>query len=317
MNEGKLPIQYLGVPLLSKRLTATDCDVLVSKIAGRIDSWLARNMSFAGRLQLVSSVLLSMQVYWAKVFILPKRVIFLLQQKFNRFLWGGKDTKAHAKVSWEKLCNPKREGRLSIKNLDVWNNASILQHIWALFTKAGSLWVAWIEENRLKGKSLWQVSIPNDCSWCWKKLLKLRNIAKQFLSFKVGGGSQIFFWHDKWHPIGYLLDCFGSRAVHDSGIPLDAKVSKIIKGGDWYWSFARFNTIVDIQSRLPEILIGGEDLAVWHSPNGAYSCAATWDQLRVKLPVVAWWKLVWHLLAIPRHSFFLWLVIREAIVTKY
>lgn len=97
MHEGKLHIRYFGVPLLSKRLTATDCDVLVSKIASRIDSWLARNLSFAGRLQLVSSVLLSMQVYWAKVFILPKRVIFLLQQKFNRFLWGGKDTKVHAK----------------------------------------------------------------------------------------------------------------------------------------------------------------------------------------------------------------------------
>jgi len=63
MHEGKLPIRYLGVSLLSKRLTATDCDVLVSKIAGRIDSWLARNLSFARRLQLVSFVLLSIQIY--------------------------------------------------------------------------------------------------------------------------------------------------------------------------------------------------------------------------------------------------------------
>jgi hypothetical protein len=99
------------------------------------------------------------------------------------------------------------------------------------------------------------------------------------LSFKVGSGSQIFFRYDKWHPTGYLLDCFGSRAVHDSCIPLDAKVSKIIKGGDWYWSFARSNSIVEIQCRLPKIIIGGADLAVWHSPNSAYSCAATWDQL--------------------------------------
>jgi len=125
MHERKLPIQYLGVPLLSKRLTATDCDVLVSKIASCIDSWLARNLSFAGRLQLVSSVFLSIQVYWAKVFILPKMVIFL-QQKFKGFLWGGKDTKAHAKVSREKLYNPKCEGGLGIKIQEVWNNASIL-----------------------------------------------------------------------------------------------------------------------------------------------------------------------------------------------
>jgi hypothetical protein len=61
----------------------------------------------------------------------------------------------------------------------------------------------------------------------------------------VWSGSQSSFWHDKWHPTGYLLDCFGSRAVHDSGIPFDAKVSKIIKGGDWYWPFARSNSIVE------------------------------------------------------------------------
>jgi hypothetical protein len=60
MYEGKLPIQYLGVPILSKQLTTTDYDVLVSKIVGHIDSWLAQNLSFAGGLQIVSSILLSM-----------------------------------------------------------------------------------------------------------------------------------------------------------------------------------------------------------------------------------------------------------------
>jgi hypothetical protein len=50
----------LGVTLISKRLTTGDCDALVSKVAARIDSWLARSLSFAGRLQLLSSVLLSL-----------------------------------------------------------------------------------------------------------------------------------------------------------------------------------------------------------------------------------------------------------------
>jgi hypothetical protein len=50
MQEGKFPIRYLGVPLIFKRLKTVDCDALVSKIAARIDSWLARNLSFAGRL---------------------------------------------------------------------------------------------------------------------------------------------------------------------------------------------------------------------------------------------------------------------------
>jgi hypothetical protein len=46
------------------------------------------------------------------------------------------------KVAWDKLCFPKKEGGLMIKKLEVWNQASLLNHIWILFTKAGSLWVA-------------------------------------------------------------------------------------------------------------------------------------------------------------------------------
>jgi hypothetical protein len=73
------------------------------------------------------------------VFLLPKKIIRLIEQKFNRFLWSGRDAKARAKVAWEKLYFPKNEGGLGIKRSDVWNKASMLNHIWNLFTKAGSL----------------------------------------------------------------------------------------------------------------------------------------------------------------------------------
>jgi hypothetical protein len=32
-----------------------------------------------------------------------------------------------------------------------------------MFVQAGSLWVAWVETNWLKGRSFWQVAIPNLC----------------------------------------------------------------------------------------------------------------------------------------------------------
>jgi len=50
MSEGTLPVCYLGVPLITKRLSAVDCDSLVNKITTRINSWLVKNLSFAGRL---------------------------------------------------------------------------------------------------------------------------------------------------------------------------------------------------------------------------------------------------------------------------
>lgn len=50
MKEGSLPIRYLGVPLITKRLSAGDCECLVNRITSRIDTWLTKHIYFAGRL---------------------------------------------------------------------------------------------------------------------------------------------------------------------------------------------------------------------------------------------------------------------------
>jgi hypothetical protein len=44
MIEGHLLVRYLGVPLISTRLSATDCGSLMDRITRRIDSWLSRNL---------------------------------------------------------------------------------------------------------------------------------------------------------------------------------------------------------------------------------------------------------------------------------
>lgn len=64
MQEGTLLVRYLGVPLVTKSLSAADCASLVSRITARMNSWLVRHLSFAGRLQLLNSVLFSLQSYW-------------------------------------------------------------------------------------------------------------------------------------------------------------------------------------------------------------------------------------------------------------
>lgn len=81
--------------------------LLLEKVSARINYWLSKKLSFAGRSQLVSLVLYSIQVYWSSIFILPKKIIRLLEQKFNRYLWSGTDfVKARVKVAWDLICVP-------------------------------------------------------------------------------------------------------------------------------------------------------------------------------------------------------------------
>jgi hypothetical protein len=44
MKEGKFPVRYLGVPLISSKLSAVDCRVLIEKITQRINSWTSKQL---------------------------------------------------------------------------------------------------------------------------------------------------------------------------------------------------------------------------------------------------------------------------------
>jgi hypothetical protein len=198
-------------------------------------------------LKMISSVLYGLQVYWTSIFILPKSVLKNISQKFNRFLWNGMDCdSAKAKVAWSDICFPKFEGGLGLKCVETWNNSSMMRHIWSLFAKPKSIWVAWIQMYLLKWRSFWNVKLPQDCSWTWRKLLRIQNLARDFLKFEVGDGHGIHLWHEYWHPCGPLLESFSFRVIYDSQSSIDAKVASVLKNGNWHWKPARFEELVTI-----------------------------------------------------------------------
>ncbi len=106
-RDSSLPVRCLGMPLISSKLTFQDCVPLIEKI---IRTWTARQLSFSGRLQLIQSVLNSIQMYWSSILTLPKKVVKVIEQKFNRFLWKGQDEgRGEVKVAWTKfVCLKKR-----------------------------------------------------------------------------------------------------------------------------------------------------------------------------------------------------------------
>lgn len=86
-SKGELPFRYLGVSLSSKRLSITQCQPLLDKILGRITTWTTKFLSYAGRVQLIKSVLFSIQTFWSQVFALPKKITNQITAICRRFLW--------------------------------------------------------------------------------------------------------------------------------------------------------------------------------------------------------------------------------------
>ncbi|GKE81205.1 RNA-directed DNA polymerase, eukaryota, reverse transcriptase zinc-binding domain protein, partial [Tanacetum coccineum] len=218
-KEGKLPVRYLGVPLVTKKIGANDCKQLVDKIKQRLNDWKNKSLSYAGRAQLIASVLGSMQVYWGSVFLLPKGVINDIERLFKKFLWNiGDSGKGRAKVAWIDVCKPKDQGGLGFKSLELWNKTLLVKHLWNVAAKKESLWVKWINVVKLKQRSVWDIDIDSKDSWGWKCILSLRSWIGNHMRYRIGNGENANVWHDRWHKDISLSSTISKKEVFYAGM---------------------------------------------------------------------------------------------------
>lgn len=137
---GQLPIRYLGLPLTTKALTKADYEPLIDKVRTRMLSWTNKSLSYAGRLQLIKSVISSIVNFWSQAFILPMACLDTIESLCSAFLWSGDPQQTHkAKVRWEDLCYPKSEGGLGIRRLRDSVKVFALSLIWRVFNMSDSL----------------------------------------------------------------------------------------------------------------------------------------------------------------------------------
>ncbi|XP_061955562.1 uncharacterized protein LOC133677489 [Populus nigra] len=232
---GVLPVKYLGVPLISSRLSRQHCTLLVERIVSRIRLWTSASLTYAGRLQLIKSTLFSIQVYWSSLFILPTFIIRRIKGIFAAFIWKGTSlTPTGAKVAWASLCYPKSEGGLGIKRIKDWNKAAILKLVWRILTESSSVWVSWIHSTLLRGRCFWFYTAPSSSTWSWRKLLLSRTWSKGYFVPFIGNGRHTFLWLDYWLPSGRrLCDLLPFRLLSSTHLPWNAKVAEIISGGIW------------------------------------------------------------------------------------
>jgi len=130
---------------------------------------------------------------------------------------------------------------------------AIMRHIWNLYAKARSLWVA-LRKEYLDSENPSVVFMELE-----KNSWNLRAIAWSFIQFKVGYGSDVHLWLDRWHPNRILYEKFGYRVVHDAGSRVEDKLATVLKDKTWCWQPAQWDNLVCIQSNIREV-----DQLVWN-----------------------------------------------------
>ncbi|KAL0298156.1 UNVERIFIED_CONTAM: putative ribonuclease H protein [Sesamum calycinum] len=284
-QEGHLPVRYLGLPLISARLSIADCQPLLQKIDSRIKGWEGVQLSFAGRVQLIKSVLVSLEVYWAMAFILPKGIINEMIKRLRTFLWKGTSSSGYPKVAWEVVCRPIEEGGQGIKDIFALNRALMSKHLWAVIQQdRTSIWVDWIFQTYV------------------------------VVSYPISGGGWYFSYFGMIRGIHWDLSSLDSPGTSDDNTgPLD-KISVVMEDRQWNWPMITDIACLEITYMLPPIS-EGQDRISWKSNNGSFNTSTAYDLFRPPGPKVVWSSLLLGPFKIPKNCFILWLAIMGRLST--
>ncbi|XP_074305698.1 uncharacterized protein LOC141640919 [Silene latifolia] len=109
-----------------------------------VDAGVKQDILQVSGLVLVNSVLTVLYNYWVNIFIIPKGVLNRLNAICRSYLWDGSSELMRVPlVSWEKVCAPRTEGGLGIRDSCSWNVAAMGKRVWWIYCNPDKLWVNW------------------------------------------------------------------------------------------------------------------------------------------------------------------------------
>lgn len=169
--QGVLPVRYLGTPLAAVKFRVAHYGLFMEKIVGYLNSWSSASLSYAGRVELIRSVLQGVDCFWLSILPIPATVIDRISGLCRFFLWHSN----HPLVAWKEVCLPKDEGGLGFKDLKHWNTALLAKVLWNLHMKKDTLWVRRVHHQYFKTASVWDYVAKRNDSPLIKKLLGIRD----------------------------------------------------------------------------------------------------------------------------------------------
>ncbi|XP_058784794.1 uncharacterized protein LOC131659630 [Vicia villosa] len=150
-KEGYLPFKYLGIPITDKKLAIKHYLPLIERIVNRVTHWSAKLLTYAGRLQLVQSVIFATVNFWMQCLPLPKVVIQRNDAICRSFIWFGSSTICRkSPVVWHKVYSPKKNGGMNLIDLSVWNRVQLMKLLWNIHRKSYNIWIRWIHAYYVK-----------------------------------------------------------------------------------------------------------------------------------------------------------------------
>ncbi|XP_074314554.1 uncharacterized protein LOC141649770 [Silene latifolia] len=175
-SEGAFPFRYLGLPLHTSKLTSDMFDTVIIKIQQAMAHWSNYFLSYAGKLQVINSIVFCLENFWCSTVLLPKTVIAHINKLCKDFFWGiPLGSRRMVFKSWHQISSPWSFGGFNIKDLEAWNYSLMSKWICSISAYDQGLWSRWVQKYILKHEDIWHISSKFHYPSSFKSILATRD----------------------------------------------------------------------------------------------------------------------------------------------
>ncbi|XP_057791251.1 uncharacterized protein LOC131008384 [Salvia miltiorrhiza] len=298
---GDLPFTYLGVPMFRGKPKASHLQAIHDRIVNKFARWKGLQLSMAGRLCLINSVISSSLTHSMMVFRWPRSLLKNLDAKCRNFLWNGDTSKQPScSVSWNRVCAIKAEGGLGVRSFLTMNKSFLMKMAWRVID-GNSFGYDIIKRRYLTSYCKVKNVAPSSV---WSGLRdEIGDLIWDSFSY-IGKGDSTLFWLDDW--LGY-------RLADKCGVPfymensLNQTVADYFFDGVWHFTQEFVNSYPLVICDILLLPIGNSDTRVWKpSLQGKVSAALAFSHHAHKFPKVSWGTWIWEPFIPIRRSLVCW-----------
>lgn len=181
----------------------------------------------AGRVTLVKTVLSFLLIYLMQLLCFPVQVCNTIDRLNRSFLWNHEvgQQKVHL-VSWDVICKCKYEGGFGVRRAQVLNEALLMKLSWRFAHSPHNLWVRLLKSKYNISRNFWSFNAASGPGIC-KSLKHGTTLLKEGLSWRIGNGSSVNFWIDRW----CVMVPFADQYSNKFDIQWELKVANVLKNG--------------------------------------------------------------------------------------